>query len=276
MRWVPLTLLALLGLAWALVAFAAPGHAVRPAPDERGAGGLSLFAEAVRKVGYRVAFDPSTRPRLGPGDVAVVPVLERDSGETVTPQEAVRLAAGGGRAVVLCVPERLQPVGASLIVKGVKGKAKIDATQPSLVVSPEEQTAEAAVWRDGDGGTVATLSQVGRGRIARLEYGALATNRFLGRRENARVVFDILAAVARPGERLVFLAVGYGEAEDPGPFEAVGPWAVGALWQSLAVFAAYGLARGIRFGLPAPEVRARGGARDLLDALAGHYRGARR
>jgi hypothetical protein len=61
-----------------------------------------------------------------------------------------------------------------------------------------------------------------------------------------------------------------------GPSDAIGPGAVGALWQSLAILAVFGVTRGVRFGLSAPDSRARRGSRDLLDVVAAHYRQGRR
>ncbi len=278
MRWIAATLLGLLALAYALIALAAPSAAVRPAPDDQGQGGLSSLTAALRAAGYRVAFDRSSRPRLAKDDVVVTPVLPKDEDMEGfgVPKEVVRFVAEGGRAFALGVPKEIQPVGRTLAVRDIRGRrAKVDDTQTSEFAPPEGQLAGASDWT-GDERILSQLVQVGKGRIARLDDGALATNRFLARNDNARVVLSTLATVARPGDRLVFVAEGYGEAENLGPIEAIGPWAVGALWQSLAVLAAYGAARGIRFGLPAPEVRVRRGARELLDALAGHYRRGRR
>ena len=273
MRWVAGTLLALLALSYALIALAAPSTDVHPAPDDRGLGGLSLLTKALRDAGYKVAFDGSTRPRLGKDDVAVVPVLSNRA----TPGEALAHVSSGGRTFVLSVPTELRPIGGSVQVVDFGGrKAKVDDVA-SDGWSPDGSPAlpPANVWRF-ERTPVATLGQIGKGRVARLEDGALATNRFLGRLDNAKVVLSTLLPLAKPGSQLVFLAGGYGEATAPGPIEAIGPWAVGAVWQTLAVLAAFGVARGIRFGLSAPEARQRRGARELLDAVSGHYRRARR
>ena len=276
MKWIAATLLALLALAYALILFAAPSAEVRPAPSNRGSGGLSLFAAALREAGYRPFVDPSAKPRLRKDDVAVVPVLKVGGQPMIVPAAVVEYAKAGGRAFVIAVPDTLQPVSATFQVRDKRRrKATIDQTASPDLLPPDEQIVSSAVW-SGESGVTARLAQVGKGRIAVLEEGALATNRFLGRAENARVVLETFAKVAQRGERVVFLAMGYGEAEDLGPIEAIGPWAVAALWQTLGGLAAYGIARGIRFGLSAPDPRRRRGARELLDALAGQYRRARR
>jgi hypothetical protein len=274
MRWIATTLLGLLALAYAIVVFSTPGVEVRPAPDDAGFGGLSLFSAAARDAGYRVAFDGSTRPRLSPDDVAIVPVI---SGHII-PKAALEYVSKGGRAFVLGVPKDLQPVTDSFEVADVSGRAaKVDETEyaPANPVTPAGSLPPVDGWRD-EVSALSTLGALGKGRIARLDAGALATNRFLGRLDNAKVVLSVLRSVAKPGSQLVFLPGGYGEDAAPGPIEAIGPGAVGALWQSLAVLAAFGVARGIRFGLSAPDLRQRRGARELLDAVAGHYRRARR
>ena len=276
MRWIAATLVALLALAYALVTFAAPGTDVRPAPDDRNFGGLSLLAQALRDAGYRVAVDSSSKPKLGKDVVAIAPVRKTRGQPLETPVSVVRHVKSGGRAFVIAVPDTLQPVGRTVEVTDAKGaKAKVDQTMPEDLPTPKAQLASAAIWY-GDESLPATLAQVGSGRLVRVDEGALATNRFLGRADNARVVLSSLAKVARKGDRVVFLAMGYGEAEDLGPIEAVGPWAVAVLWQSLGVLALYGVARGVRFGLPTPEVRQHRGARELLNVLAAQYRRGRR
>ena len=276
MRWIAVTMIAILALSYALIVFAAPSTEVRPSPDDQGFGGLSLFANALRDGGYRVVVDPSSKPRPLKQDVLVAPVRLTRGQTLETPDAVLRFVKAGGRALVVSVPDMLQPVGESVeVVDARGGKAKVDWTIDSNLPEPPSQIASAAIWM-GDGSTPATLTQVGAGRIVRLEEGALATNRFLGREDNARVVLSSLAKVARPGDRLVFVAMGYGEAKDLGPIEAIGPWAVATLWQTLGVLALYGIARGVRFGLPTPDVRQRRGARELLDALAGHYRRGRK
>ena len=275
MRWIAVTLAGLLALAYALVVLAAPSAKVRPAPDDRGQGGLSLLAAALRDAGYRVAYDRSSRPHLGPDDVAVVPVLSAE-GDYTLPDVVAQGVAAGGRAVALGIPKEIQTVGETTVVRSATGReAKLVQTLPARREAAGGEVASAADWSD-DEGAVTSLVQVGRGRLAAVDHGALATNRFLGRADDARVVLSAVANVARPGDRLVFLAMGYGEAQDVGPIEAIGPWAVGALWQALGVMAAFGLARGVRFGLPEPERRARHGAREFLDALATFYRKGRR
>ncbi len=274
MRWIAATLLGLLALSYALIALSTPGADVHPAPDDRGLGGLSILADTLSKQGYRVGFDKSSRPRLRPDDVVIAPVM----GDHTTPEAALRHVRSGGRGIVLGIPSELQPVGDSIPVKDAQGKqAKIDNTSaaPATPGKPDGELASATGWYY-DEDSITFLSQVGKGRMARLEDGALATNRFLGRLDNASVVLSTFATVAKPGDRLVFLAGGYGEDEAPGPIESIGPWAVGALWQSLAVLAAFGVARGIRFGLPVPETTAKRGSRELLDAVATFYRRGKR
>ena len=275
MRWIAATLVGLLALAYALLTFAAPSVAVRPAPDDTGLGGLSRLAFALREAGYRISFDPSTRPRLAKDDVVAAP----PPGEIAIPGAARTRARWGGRAWILSVPRSLQSIAETVPAYDVlRREAKVDRT---AFVSPNPerpkgQLSSVEAWRLGDDTTLASLSQLGEGRMARLAQGALATNRFLGRQENARVVFSTLASVAQRGDRLVFVAGGYGEAQNVGPLEAIGPWAIGALWQGFALMAAFGIFRGIRFGLPAPERTTKRGARELLDAIAAFYRRGKR
>lgn len=274
MRWIAATLLGLLALAWALLTFAAPSTEVVPAPNDTGLGGLSILAQTLQKAGYRVAFDRSSRPRLSLDDVVVAPTL----GDRPIPKAALAHARKGGRAWILSVPKALQPVGEPVVAYDVLGReAQIDVTES---VNPNPERPEGLLgsvvsWRT-DESNVASKAMLGQGSIVRLGQGALATNRFLSRAGNAKVVLSTLGTLAKPGDRLVFIADGYGGAEDLGPIEAIGPWAVGALWQGLALLAAFGLARGVRFGLAAPEREAKRGARELLDAVASYYQRGKR
>jgi hypothetical protein len=270
MRWLAATLTALLALAYALIVLASPSAEVRPAPDDTGLGGLSSLTKALKTSGYRVAFDPSTRPTLLPDDVVVAPVIEG----TDIPGSTVKHVRSGGRAFVLGIPKDLQSVTEGVEVKDSTGrKAIVDTMEsaPATPIQPVGHLATVTDWSE-DGQPLSSLQQIGRGRLARLDSGALATNRFLPRHQNARVVLSSLGSVARKGDRLVFIADGYGEASSPGPIEALGPGAVGALWQLLIVLGTFGLVRGIRFGLPVPERASRRGSRELLDAVAVFYR----
>lgn len=270
MRWLAATLMALLALAYALIVLASPSAEVRPAPDDTGLGGLSSFAQTLKRMGYRVAFDPSTRPRLLADDVVVAPVLDNNQ----IPEPALLHVREGGRAYVIGVPSDLQPILDTFEAKDPTDKsANVDYTssEPVQPAKPTDVLATATFWSAEDT-VLSSLQQVGKGRIARLEAGALATNRFLARHDNARVALATLATIAKKGDRLVFVAGGYGEASSPGAIEAIGPGAVGALWQSLIVLAAFGLMRGIRFGLPVSEQSSRRGSRELIDAVASFYR----
>lgn len=270
MRWIALTLVGLLALAYALIHLSAPDYRVRPAPDETGAGGLSLLTSALRSAGYSVAFDDSARPRLGKRDIAIVPVVQ----EKEIPDAVLDHVRAGGSAFVIGVPKELQPVKSAIPVTDVvRRKATIDNTQPAPAnpTEPSQALPPVTAWRY-DEEVVASLAQIGKGRLARLDHGALATNRFLGRMENARVVLSTLDSVADPGDRLIYLAGGYGESVSQGPLEAIGPWAVGALWQSFFLLGAFGIVRGIRFGLPAADRSFHKGTRELLDTIADHYR----
>lgn len=261
--------MALLGLAYALVALSGVDGDVRPAPDEPGLGGLSNFAKALQGMGYRVTVDPSTRPRLDSSDVVIAPVLSNQK----IPETALQHVREGGRGFIIGVHPWLQPIKGVQSVKNSLGRrASVDATEaaPADPQEPKGSLATASNWSG-----ISSLQQIGKGRLARLDAGALATNRFLSRRENARVVLASLGTVSQKGDRLVFIAEGYGEASAPGPIEAIGPWAVGALWQSLVLLAAFGLSRGIRFGLPAPDRTQRRGSRELLEAVATFYRRGR-
>ncbi|GEM_PF-3951660 len=273
MRWLAGTLLALLALAYAIVALSGPSAKVHPAPDDPGLGGLSLLARALRDEGYRTVFDPASHPKLKPDDIAVVPLL----GYRGIPASVLAHVRAGGRAFVIAVPEELQAIKTrEKIVDRKNRSADVDSTEAAGVQTPDGELAAVAVWYS-EQEDFSTLRQIGKGRVALLESGALATNRFLGRHDNARVVFSTLGTLrTKKGDRLTFLALGYGEGEELGPIEAIGPWAVGALWQSLAILGAFGLAKGVRFGLPIPERRHKRGSRELLDTLADHYRRGRR
>ena len=169
-RWVAATLLGLLALAYALIVFAAPSVEVHPAPDDRGLGGLDLLTQALRAKGYRVAFDPSSRPRLAREDVAVVPLL----GDRAVPKEILAHVRVGGRAFVISVPAALQAVGASETARDVlRRAATIDATDyvPPSPSAPDGLVAPVVAWRVSDEDPVASLSQIGEGRLARARAG---------------------------------------------------------------------------------------------------------
>lgn len=273
MKWLATTLVALLALAYALIVLGTPPPAVRPSPLETGPGGISAFREALEAAGYRTAYDQRARPKLDPHDVVVAPILA----DREFPTALTRFVENGGKALVLGIPDSIQPVLAPAPATAKSGKrANVSPVEPvNLLELTLVKPGSVEHWTDASA-TIATTGMVGKGTVEFVDVGALATNRFLGRNDNAYLLLDAVAVVARPGDRIVFIAGGYGEDQAVGPIEAVGPWAVGVLWQGLFLLAAFGLARSVRFGLPAPDLMATKGARDLLDAIASHYRRGKR
>lgn len=273
MKWLAATLIGLMALAYALLALGTPPPAVHPSPTETGQGGLSAFRDALDAAGYRTAYDVHANPKLDAHDVVVAPVLAEES----VPDSLGRFVEKGGKAIVLGIPPSIQPVLPPVQAKAKSGKrANVSRVEGQNLFDQLNLKSGSVYHWTSEESPIATTAALGKGTVEFVDVGAVATNRFFGRAENARFLLDAVAAVAQPGDRLVFVPGGYGEEQATGPIEAVGPWAVGALWQTFFVLAAFGVARSVRFGLAAPDVEVRKGARDLLEAIASHYRRGKR
>ena len=70
---------------------------------------------------------------------------------------------------------------------------------------------------------------------------------------------------------MVFADASSGDSENPSYVQLIGPWAVGAWYQSLLLFTVVVFTLGKRFGLAAPDRTPEPSQRDLADALADTY-----
>jgi hypothetical protein len=261
-----------------------------PTTDSHAPQGVSAFAEVLRRMGYQVVADRSSRPRLEEGDVAVA-FLYRDS---ITPFAIERArwsdpflgALNGllldGRPVVLM---QLEPVfrrrsathgndsPGAVVLYGEGSRAVLDLgywdnERTARRPVPFEATTQPLWTWEREEATYALLAKIGEGTLVSVENGAAATNRLIDRHDNARVMASLITAVAPENGRIVFLEAGIVGAEEPGLLRSIGAWAVGAWYQLLFLGLVVAYTLGKRFGLPVESRSAQRGSREFVDALA--------
>lgn len=265
--------LAVLLLVTACVFFAGrPSLTAQPGSSVTSPGGLGALAELLRRQGYRTVASRRLVPRLEPTDVAVVPTLPNESDDVTKPEDALnRHAAQGGTVVMLpFLPvftlDELKPRDDVVDIGGTR--YQVTSFAPALlVVGPSETGPTKSVVTGGDA-TFCEVSAVGRGLWVTFGNGAVASNRYLSKRQNAAAVADIVRRVSPPGSRVVFVESLAGQIDEPGLLGSIGDWAVAAQWQVLLLLALVAVTLGSRFGWPESARRQQRGARDLTDAMA--------
>jgi hypothetical protein len=113
------------------------------------------------------------------------------------------------------------------------------------------------------------VSALGTGSGTEITYGngIGLTNRYLAQGDNAQFFLETLKAYAPNAKRVVFTEGTFGQVQPPGLLETMGPWAEGAWYQILFVFAVIVWTLNRRFGLPQQVRRRQTGGRELVDAF---------
>ncbi len=284
-----LVLLALLVVAAAMLLMARRDSRAMPSIANTGPSGLAAFAELLRRDGYVVVQNRDEYPKFERDDVVVEVELDQQpvsaiemmsQGETShTPEtEIADHVARGGKLLELAGRSDFDAASrdgaAPVTVKSpaLKREARVNhdavASDADLLWTPRAES-NYGLWSVEPGNrTFVTFRREGNG----MEAGAKllgASNRFIGRYQNAEIYLDVVRRLAPAGSRVVFAEASFGNAERKGLIGAIGGWAVAAQWQAVLIFLVVVYTLGKRFGLPETDPMVQRGTRDLVDAVAG-------
>jgi hypothetical protein len=254
----------------------------RPRADSFSPSGAAALFALLSSRGYKVEIDRSPRPKLGPGDVAIAFELETGLPD---PSETTRLTDVGKEltasvhrgSVLFDLPLGTDFAAVSaeshLHTYARSGKQSRGITEGSgyegSVVFPEDEgnpdngatvlgdNSQNGIWAEkiGSGYKVSYLDGIG------------LTNRFIDSADNAQVFLETLRAFSAPGSRVVFTEAAFGNIDEPGLMQTIGPWAEAAWFQLLFLFVVIVYTLGRRFGLPEEYRPKQKGTRELLEAI---------
>ncbi len=292
------TLAALLGVSAVFLSLGKRENVADPDSTSYGPSGLRALADLLRSEGFRVRTERRSRFVLRDDELAVAAIVRR-GGFGFDPRSRdrafeERLEAhlrSGGAAVVLAFDIEFDSASSHALRGGGRaepaivgiGRASLMDQPLSVSIGPgvlrsarflglrSLERDSTPLWRVNQGETLAELVRVERGPCLLINDALGATNRFLDREDNARLMLWAMSALAKPGETIVFLEAGHSPQGVPSALEILGPWAVAAWWQAIFVFVLLIVAGGLRFGLPEVARFREAGARDLVDAVGSLY-----
>jgi hypothetical protein len=291
---IALALTGVLIIAAALIALGSQERRTFPSANSFLPSGSSAFQELLRRSGYTVVVDQNTRPKLQPGDLAVAFYTNAPTNINITAeQDEDKLAPTidaltefvkvGGNMLALPVSPDFEEESKNIYDRhsaitspsGIPARVSWDHTDPLDDFLDTGDSVDYQAWgsntqpvEDGKTSTFVDLVTLGKGHEAVVAEGLVATNRFLDRDQNALVLSDTVQMLAKPGARIVFVEAAFGNVQDPGLTEVIGPWAKAAWMQLIFLVIIIVYTLGKPFGLPASERRKERGARELLDAMA--------
>ncbi len=296
---IALGLVGLLGIAAALISLGSKSTEAEPSMTSFAPSGAAAFAELLRRSGHNVVASNSTVPNLLPGDLAIAFVIDGRSGDNflgadvqqsertvarATKSAVADFVSRGGNLLLLHVPENFQsatgemqeatvvdlpgfPSSSTVSLRSTASVAPIDISK-----KPGE-TLEIGTLDKAR--TLALLAKVGQGYVLEPVDGTPATNRYIDHSNNAALMLRFVSLVAKPGDRIVFPEGTWGNASPPSLMESIGPWALGAWRQLIALGFVMVWTLGRRFGLGRETRSKEQGSRDLVDAIAFIYERAK-
>jgi len=274
-----------------------------PSADSYLPSGTSAFAELLRRNHYQVVVDHHPKPALRPGDTVIAfdpsitqamsAVTAEGGGEDLAATKEVidQFVRDGGNVISFSMSpdfseesKRLWNTTRNVLSSdGAKAQVTCDETgSVNYYLDDSANDSTDALWSlSSRGGARSSaspfvaISSNGKGFEATFSQGIIATNRFIDRNENAYVLADVVARLAKPNGRIVFAEAAFGNSATPGLLATIGPWAVAGWMQLLFLAIVVFYTLGKPFGLPDPERRQERGARDLMDAMADTLRRGR-
>ncbi|MCW5935880.1 MAG: hypothetical protein KIT11_01050 [Fimbriimonadaceae bacterium] len=280
---VALVLVGLLAASYFVLSVARQERRTNPSATNSGPSGLAGLAELLRQQGYDVVIDRRERPRLRPQDVAIAVTIPQKllgifDQEPIPFQEPPfnknlhAFLSEGGSVIHLVLPGDF--ADASTKARTVEAALLNDPEPRALSTVEVEGTSSLEVgesepyvlWTAGE--PLASGYLEGTGVAIQVENGIAATNRFLGREDNAEYIADLVSRVGRPGGRVVFTEASFGNIDREGFLGALGSWAVAAQWQLILLLGVVVFSLGARFGRPDPETTHQRGSRDMIDAVS--------
>jgi hypothetical protein len=276
-------LLLLLGVSAFLISSGQSSHRTEPKVSSYDVSGASALADLLRLRGYQIAVDPHPHPKISSRDVVLAfklesPVqgpdadpdqpLDEQKKLSETAQDIEKKTKSGAVIFWLPLPQSFDVQdsdnSATRYVR-LDGKARELLGDPMTEVVGDSGAQIALA--SGSAGTFATAEKIGSGY--RIDYGSGIglTNRYLSQADNAQFFLETLKTYAPNATRVVFPEATFGERQEPGLLETMGPWAEGAWYQVLFLFAVVIWTLNRRFGLPRQLRRTQAGGRELVDAL---------
>lgn len=260
----------LLVLTAALVLFSRSEGASRPSAVNTRPSGMAAFAELLRRDGFEVVFDRSSRPELRATDLAIAvsapseDVLGLLSGRNLEREEEERAQAKiledhlkkGGALIETQVPLDLDAASRSL-----------DRVEMALA----GQTYTVARARNFTASSILLDVPQKDARYSRPEDGLFLNNRFLDEYDDAAYGLALVRGLA-PGKRVVFLEALAGNRQAETLLSSLGDWAIAARNQILLLFLVVIWTMGRRFGVPETDDTPQRGVRELVDAVADVFR----
>jgi hypothetical protein len=281
--WIFAGLLLLSGL---ILSLGTDANSTNPAGTSMNPSGSSAFVELLRESGYNVEITDSIVPRLRPGDCAVAFDIDHYGWKTLLNKgkdfraRIDKAIEGGTNALFLPVPVDFQ--GASKKCKTldfteVPGEATgyrvtyydaSDALWDLDRMSPQKDEVTFGTNQANPVDHLGALRKDGEGFRLQLHDGMLATNRFIDKGDNAKLLLKAVSALVKPNGRVVFVEGYWGDPEVPGFLEDIGPWALGAWRQALFLFVVVCITLGRRFGLPVVERPMEQGGKDFVNGVS--------
>lgn len=300
---VAVALLVLAGLSGAALTLGRGGEPPWPSARNPRPTGLAALVELLEADGYEVVVTRDARPSLKKADLAVAIKWQQDTFWTEVERQRERQAEESADEVAKPRPDRTRE---TLDEHLVRGGRMVRLWMPSDLASDDHLDSGEleASWTVGDKPFSVTFDP---GRAADIQDGAAmpaklrgmagellelhpiqaglradvtdalgATNRYIGRADNAAFYVGLVRRLAQPGGRIVFVEASFGNVEAKGVLGTLGAWAVAAQWQAVLAFLVALIVFGSRFGLPSTDAVSSRGARDMLDAVAGILRRSRK
>jgi len=261
------------------------GSETSPGIENYSPSGTRAFAELLRNRGYVLRSERNPSPRIRKDEVAIafsptpeMFLLTGEEKESKVITAFKKYVQDGGRGIHLQMKSDFAESSRAATKSNVSVALRV--TEKSLRVSTSSQQSTVSylaepyisIWYSDE--WAAHLGLYGKGKLLAIDDGIPATNRFIGKHDNARIMLTAVESIAKPGDHLVFLE-GEFDASAPSLAATIGPWAEAIWYQAILCFLTFCVILGRRFGFPDSEKRVQRGSRELLDALGDTLRRGR-
>ncbi len=285
-------LLILLATSACLISLGQSEDMTKPVASSYAPSGTAALAELLREQGFTVVVDSGTHPKLRANDLALVFSVQHSSfreaskAEIESQADVVKHLSRGGFVLHLPISDEFRMASTKALsvkpkliikatpndIKGVADRAErlnifssapLDSTNELRIAQPG---VDATLWHGGD--FYARAVKVKKGTLIRVSDGLLATNRFLDRADDARLMISLIQTIKPAPDRIVFAEAVSGHGSELGFFAAIGDWALAAWYQVLFVGLVIIFTLSMPFGLPDARRPAQRGSRELVDAVS--------
>ncbi len=246
--------------------------------------GMAAVVELLRRSGYRVVIDRSTRPRLRPGSVPIFPrplsSNPEDPAQSELEENYLAFIKSGGRGIRVWINDRLRDSDLvamkpqTFTSRATGAKYQILAETPpnfdgwEQTIPPFKSAEGELPLIEGKESDFAFVRPYYKGVAMWIRHGHTGSNRMLAQNDHAAAWMEAITRFVDKNQTLVILEAGAGNAEAPNHLRQLGAWADVARWQFFALIALVLFTWSRRFGVPDRENLQTRGARDVLDALS--------